>query len=261
VPAHGTAGPRGSVRACPAPDEGTHFVSRLWSRFGVRTAAIALLSVGVAGGVFLGEDRETQQEGIKAHQAAEIADQEIQLQREREFDQTILMAEKQEMREQARLRAAKIAKEEAERTRKAEAAAAARKQRVAEEKAAAKAAEEAKKKAAKPYDGPIPESCNEYSGNRRTGCALMIDYGFGIDQFPCLEKLWTKESGWNHQAENSYSGAYGIPQALPGSKMGSAGDDWQSNPATQIKWGLGYIKGRYNTPCGAWNYFLNNGSY
>ncbi len=201
MPAHGTAGPRGSVRACPAPDEGTHFVSRLWSRFGVRTAAIALLSVGVAGGVFLGEDRETQQEGIKAHQAAEIADQEIQLQREREFDQTILMAEKQEMREQARLRAAKIAKEEAERTRKAEAAAAARKQRVAEEKAAAKAAEEAKKKAAKPYDGPIPESCNEYSGNRRTGCALMIDYGFGIDQFPCLEKLWTKESGWNHQAE------------------------------------------------------------
>jgi len=236
-------------------------VSRLWSRFGVRTAAIALLSVGVAGGVFLGEDRETQQEGIKAHQAAEIADEEIQLQREREFDRTILMAEKQEMREQARLRAAKIAKEEAERTRRAEAAAADRKQRAAEERAAAKAAEEARKKAAKPYDGPVPESCNEYGGNRRTGCALMVNSGFEIDQFPCLDKLWTKESGWNHQAQNSSSGAYGIPQALPGNKMATVGDDWQNNPATQIEWGLGYIEGRYGTPCSAWSHSQNVGWY
>ncbi len=87
----------------------------------------------------------------------------------------------------------------------------------------------------------------------------MIDAGFGIAEFPCLEKLWTKESGWNHKASNSSSGAYGIPQSLPGSKMGSVAADWRTNPATQIKWGLGYIKGRYKTPCGAWTYFQNNG--
>ena len=73
---------------------------------------------------------------------------------------------------------------------------------------------------AKPYTGPIPASCNEYSGNRKIGCALMLDRRLqDFDQFPCLDKLWNQESGWNHKAYNSSSGAYGIPQALPGSKM------------------------------------------
>jgi hypothetical protein len=80
-------------------------------------------------------------------------------------------------------------------------------------------------------------------------------------QFSCLVKLWEKESGWNHLARNRYSGAHGIPQALPGSKMASAGPNWRTNPETQIKWGLGYIKGRYGTPCGAWNAFLRKGWY
>lgn len=70
-------------------------------------------------------------------------------------------------------------------------------------------------------------------------------------EFRCLVKLWNRESGWNTAAANP-SGAYGIPQALPGYKMRSAGGDWRTNPRTQIKWGLGYIKGRYGTPCGAW---------
>ena len=85
------------------------------------------------------------------------------------------------------------------------------------------------------FTGPIPSSCNEYSGNRKTGCALMIKAGFSIDQFPCLDKLWKKESGWNHRAANPSSGAYGIPQSLPGSKMASAGRDWLTNAVTQIK--------------------------
>jgi hypothetical protein len=112
-----------------------------------------------------------------------------------------------------------------------------------------------------PFSGPIPDSCNEYSGNRETGCALMLNAGFKISQFPCLDKLWKKESGWNHRASNPSSGAYGIPQSLPGSKMGSEGSDWRSNPATQIKWGLGYIKGRYGTPCSAWSHSQNVGWY
>jgi resuscitation-promoting factor RpfB len=79
-------------------------------------------------------------------------------------------------------------------------------------------------------------------------------------QFACLNPLWDRESGWRYNAENA-SGAYGIPQALPGSKMASAGPDWQTNPATQIKWGLDYIQGRYGTPCGAWSFWEANGWY
>lgn len=90
---------------------------------------------------------------------------------------------------------------------------------------------------------------------------MLASYGWGGDQFSCLVSLWNKESGWNYRAYNSGSGAYGIPQALPGSKMGSAGADWQTNAATQIRWGLGYIGGRYGSPCGAWSHSQSVGWY
>jgi hypothetical protein len=109
--------------------------------------------------------------------------------------------------------------------------------------------------------GPIPDSCDDYSGNRATGCAVLLDAGFSLDQMSCLDNLWTKESGWNERAQNPSSGAYGIPQSLPGDKMASHGSDWQTNPATQIAWGLDYIKGRYGTPCGAWSHSQANGWY
>lgn len=89
---------------------------------------------------------------------------------------------------------------------------------------------------------------------------LLAQRGWGDDQFGCLVELWNHESGWNVYASNP-SGAYGIPQALPGSKMATAGDDWQTNPATQITWGLGYISSRYGTPCGAWDTFNAQGWY
>ena len=89
----------------------------------------------------------------------------------------------------------------------------------------------------------------------------MKAYGWGADQLACLIPLWQKESGWNSTAANPSSGAYGIPQSLPGNKMASAGADWQTNPATQIKWGLGYIAERYKTPCGAWNHSIAVGWY
>lgn len=76
----------------------------------------------------------------------------------------------------------------------------------------------------------------------------------GAAQFPCLESLWDRESGWNAEASNPGSGAYGIPQALPGSKMASAGADWATNPITQVKWGLGYIQQVYGNPCSAWDH-------
>jgi hypothetical protein len=80
------------------------------------------------------------------------------------------------------------------------------------------------------------------------------------DQWGCLESLWNRESGWRVHASNP-SGAYGIPQALPGSKMASAGSDWRTNPATQIRWGLGYIASAYGSPCGAWSHSESHNWY
>lgn len=88
----------------------------------------------------------------------------------------------------------------------------------------------------------------------------IAGYGWGEDEFNCLVSLWNKESGWSTTAGNP-SGAYGIPQALPGSKMAAFGDDWQTSASTQIAWGLSYISGRHSTPCGAWSHFQSNGWY
>lgn len=90
---------------------------------------------------------------------------------------------------------------------------------------------------------------------------LAAQRGWGDDQFSCLYQMWSHESGWRVNAENPGSGAYGIPQALPGNKMAAYGDDWQTNPETQIRWGLDYIASRYSTPCGAWDFWQNNGYY
>ncbi len=89
---------------------------------------------------------------------------------------------------------------------------------------------------------------------------LLAGFGFSTSQFSCLQSLWNRESGWSYDAENP-SGAYGIPQALPGAKMASGGADWQTDPTTQIEWGLGYIKNMYGTPCAAWNFELANNYY
>ena len=80
-------------------------------------------------------------------------------------------------------------------------------------------------------------------------------------QYDCLNQLWIKESGWRWNAENRWSGAYGIPQALPGSKMRKAGSDWRTNPITQVRWGLGYVSGRYGSACAAWAFWKRNGWY
>jgi hypothetical protein len=90
------------------------------------------------------------------------------------------------------------------------------------------------------------------SDPQAVGRLLAADRGWGASQFECLDSLWTKESGWRWNANNPSSDAYGIPQALPGSKMASVGSDWATNPITQIKWGLNYIASRYGTPCSAW---------
>jgi len=90
---------------------------------------------------------------------------------------------------------------------------------------------------------------------------IAAKYTWSAKQFPCLEQLWTKESNWNYKARNRVSGAHGIPQALPATKMEVVGTDWRTNPVTQITWGLKYIKERYNTPCAAWSKFKRSNWY
>lgn len=97
-----------------------------------------------------------------------------------------------------------------------------------------------------------------YSGDPRTiARAMLANYGWGDGQWSCLDALWTRESSWQVHNTNPGSGAYGIPQALPGSKMAWAGSDWRDNPRTQIAWGLHYIALRYGTPCAAWSHSQN----
>ena len=105
------------------------------------------------------------------------------------------------------------------------------------------------------------DSAPQPSGNpQQIASAMLGSFGWSSSEFGCLVSLWNLESGWNVYASNP-SGAYGIPQALPGSKMASAGPDWQSNAATQIRWGLGYIKSLYGSPCGAWSHEQASGWY
>lgn len=150
---------------------------------------------------------------------------------------------------------------EADRVAAEQAAAAAAAQAAAE--AAAKAAAEAQaKQSSSSSSGSRPGAPSNPSEAQAIARSMMASqYGWGEDQFGCLVALWNKESGWNVYAENRSSGAYGIPQALPGSKMATAGSDWQTNPATQISWGLGYIAGRYGTPCAAWDTSERQGWY
>ncbi|MFF8830343.1 transglycosylase SLT domain-containing protein [Streptomyces sp. NPDC015131] len=155
--------------------------------------------------------------------------------------------------EAARIQAAKDAEakkaaadEEAEKAKKAEEER--EKQREAEERASRDEVRSASSFA--------PQS--SYSVSEVQAMARQMVPG---DQFQCFSNIVDHESTWNYRAQNPSSGAYGLVQALPGSKMASAGADWQTNPATQIKWGLNYMNERYGSPCGAWDFWQANNWY
>jgi hypothetical protein len=136
---------------------------------------------------------------------------------------------------------AAAAKAAAAKAAAAKAAAAKSAQQAAARKAAAQRAQSARQAATTPSGSP-----------QQIAERMLGQFGWSSSQFSCLQPLWEHESGWSVTAENPTSGAYGIPQSLPGAQMASAGADWQSNAATQIRWGLTYIQGRYGSPCGAW---------
>jgi hypothetical protein len=96
---------------------------------------------------------------------------------------------------------------------------------------------------------------------RALGASMVAARGWSTSQFACLDSMWTHESNWRVNAYNASSGAYGIPQAQPGSKMAGYGSDWRTNAATQIAWGLSYIASRYGSPCSAWAFWQNNHWY
>lgn len=121
--------------------------------------------------------------------------------------------------------------------------------------AAAKAAEEEAARKAAGYDPSVTDP-------KEIARQLMANqYGWGDDQFTCFNNIIMRESMWSVTATNPSSGAYGIPQALPGSKMAQFGDDWRTNPVTQIKWALWYLQTRYGTPCGGWAFKSAHGWY
>jgi hypothetical protein len=213
----------------------------------------------VAGGIYLGQGRAVQQRSAQAQIVVQTDADDMQLLKQRASEHAAARAWRSQAEGDAAAKAATEAKAAASKARTLEIKVIAKKE--ADKKAAAAKKAGTSTGASAPYAGPIPSSCSVYTGNRAVGCALMLDAGFKIDQFPCLDKLWDRESGWNAHASNSSTGAYGIPQALPGSKMASAGADWQTNPATQIKWGIGYIKAIYGDPCKAWSFWQANNYY
>ncbi|WP_030437025.1 transglycosylase SLT domain-containing protein [Actinoplanes subtropicus] len=224
-------------------------MDRQWSRIGARVASVVLLVAGAAGGLYLGEGRPARPSG-PVDLSFQVQTDEMQLLKARQNEHVAARAWQREAESEAAEKASAEATNVAGKAHD-----------LAQAAKAKKAADKAKASGGTvPYNGPIPTSCKEFGGNRATGCALMLAAGYGIDQFPCLNNMWNKESGWNHKAENP-NGAYGIPQAFPGNKMASVGSDWRTNPATQIKWGLGYIRGKYQTPCGAWTHWEANHSY
>ncbi|MBT8227680.1 MAG: lytic transglycosylase domain-containing protein [Dactylosporangium sp.] len=213
---------------------------RLWNRIGIfRSLSIAMLVSGLIGGLLLAS-REAQHD-FTSTTATVAGDTDAVRQLEQDLAD----------RQNAQGKADQLAATDAERAKAAD-------DQARKNEAASRAESRTTKSGV--TAGPVPESCSSYSGNKAVGCTLMVKAGYPIAQMPCLDKLWTKESGWRTTASNP-SGAYGIPQANPGSKMAAYGSDWKTSAATQVSWGLNYIKGRYSTPCGAWSSFQSKGWY
>ncbi|MFE0174521.1 lytic transglycosylase domain-containing protein [Streptomyces sp. NPDC059002] len=239
-------------------------VSRISVRGFAVASATAVTTVGAVVGVASGDTQPSNSNDLEAaaSDATLLADipagQQAQVQTAsltQQADAQAMAADtaaKKTAAEEARKQAAASAIEKQQAAEKAEAAkkAAAKKER--EEKAETKASRSSGRDAS----SFAPQS--SYSVSQVQAMARQMVPG---DQFQCFSNIVNHESTWNYKASNPSSGAYGLVQALPGSKMASAGADWQTNPATQIKWGLNYMNDRYGSPCGAWSFWQANSWY
>lgn len=222
-------------------------------------SATAVTSVGAAVGVASG-DQQGPAEDIEVVAADATLLAEIPAGTNAQLHTASLtqQAESQSTAAEAEVRraaqeAARVAAAESAQERRAEAERAAEEE--AEREAAAQRAAEEAQAASAAADIPVQSS---YTKAEIQAMARQI---VGADQFQCFSNIVDHESGWDHTATNPSSGAYGLMQALPGSKMASAGADWQTNPATQIRWGVNYMESRYGSPCGAWEFWQANNWY
>ncbi|MFE5871444.1 transglycosylase SLT domain-containing protein [Streptomyces roseifaciens] len=240
-------------------------VSRISVRGFAVASATAVTTVGAVVGVAAGHDQGTN-DRVEATAAdttllADIpAGQNVRAQAASLTQQADTQSEaaesaaKKDAEEAARKQAAEDA------TAKKEAADEAAKKKEAEEKAKEREKEEKEQVSSRSAtrDASSFPSKSSYSVAEVKAMARSMVPG---DQFQCFSNIVNNESTWDYTAENPSSGAYGLVQSLPGSKMSSAGADWRTNPATQIKWGLGYMNERYGSPCGAWSFWQANQWY
>ncbi|MFD4996325.1 transglycosylase SLT domain-containing protein [Streptomyces buecherae] len=249
-------------------------VSRISVRGFAVASATAVTTVGAVVGVASGSDKGSTTEPVEAVAAdatilAEIpAGQQAQVQtasltQQADVQSTAADAEaKKSAEESARKQAAKDAsakKAAAEKAEKERAEKEAAKKKAAEEREKEKKEEAASRSASRDSvsTSSFPQQ-GSYSVAEVQAIARQI---VPADQFQCFSNIVNHESTWNYKATNPSSGAYGLVQALPASKMSSAGADWRTNPATQIKWGLSYMNGKYQSPCGAWSFWQSNHWY
>jgi hypothetical protein len=243
------------------------------SNLGIRAVAVAVLMLGLVGGLIAGTQKSkadtlTATAAVEPAALATAPDASSVSEQQIEHDaKTHVAGVRQSASAHAYAEAQAAAKAKAAAAKAAAVAAAAKAKAEADRKALADRASRSSSRTLLP-SGPtggsapaVPVSCSQYSGNRAVGCSLLGWAGFSTSQMSCLEPLWTRESGWNERAGNQSSGAYGIPQSLPGNKMAQYGSDWETNPVPQVKWGLNYIKSRYGTPCDAWSAFQSKGWY
>ncbi|OLE22836.1 MAG: hypothetical protein AUG44_23880 [Actinobacteria bacterium 13_1_20CM_3_71_11] len=218
----------------------------------MRSLAIGLLVMSLVGGYWLSTDRKTQQ-----HDAV-MADAQ-------RSDFNDLYQQKLDAAAQWRANAGQRAAQADARAAADAAAKAAADQAKAADDAARKQQEASRGGNRPPPPAtpgvPIPTSCAQFTGNQAMACAILPQFGYGLDQMNCLVPMWTKESHWNEKARNPSSGAYGIAQALPASKYAAYGADYLTNPVPQIKWGINYTKAKYGSPCAAWGYWQKHGWY
>lgn len=228
------------------------------SRISVRgfavASATAVTTVGAVVGVAAGADQGSNQPVEAAGATTVLADIPVGQQ----VQQASLTQQAQAQSDAAQATAKKAAEDSARQQAAKDASA---KKKAADE-AAAKAKEarelEAKAAASRSAERATFAVKSSYSTSEVKDMARQI---VGADQFQCFSNIVEHESGWDYTATNPSSGAYGLVQSYPGSKMSSVGADWRTNPATQIKWGLNYMNSRYDSPCGAWSYWQQHHSY
>ncbi|MDT0320983.1 aggregation-promoting factor C-terminal-like domain-containing protein [Streptomyces millisiae] len=226
-------------------------------------SATAVTSVGAVVGVASGDEQGAAAESLEVVPASATLLSEIPAGTNAQLH-TASLTQQAEVQSVAADAEARIAAQEAARIQAAEDATERRaaEEREAQERAEREAAEAAAAAAA--AEAQSASASADYAVQSSYTVAEIQQMAreiVGADQFQCFSNIVDHESDWNYQATNPSSGAYGLMQALPGSKMASAGADWQTNPATQIRWGLNYMNDRYGSPCGAWDFWTVNNWY